>query len=359
MVARDVLSLMVCMVTAGHVSFLWAAAPVHNNAEQVFRANCSVCHGEKGDGRGRAANSFVRPPRDFTAPQAAGELTRDRLIRSIREGRPGTAMAAWKDRLTQTQIAALANYIRDRFMLPVAYDTSNEGRRVYAEYCSVCHGDKGNGKSMAARGMQPAPRDFTSDPAKRDLTRDRIIFAATYGVADTAMPGWGTQLGKEQIAAVADYIRRNFMELKSGIDSEGGKHPIAGGPRQGSDAGGHVHQHAPTDGDLAAYFAEPFPNKLLGNYGRGFILYGRNCVSCHGKNGDGRGPRAYFILPKPRNFFHPAARAELNRPHLFEVIAKGKSRTEMPAWETVLSPQQIADISEYVLKAFVRPSKIE
>ena len=74
-----------------------------------------------------------------------------------------------------------------------------------------------------------------------------------------------------------------------------------------------------------------------------------------GEDGDGRGPRGYFINPKPRNFLHAASRAALNRPTLHRVISKGKLRTEMPAWDKVLDPQQIADLSEYVFTSFIQP----
>src|SRR5271157_4380227 len=31
-------------------------------------------------------------------------------------------------------------------------------------------------------------------------------------------------------------------------------------------------------------------------------LFGRYCAACHGENGDGNGPAARFLYPKPRNF---------------------------------------------------------
>src|SRR5262245_12296232 len=31
-------------------------------------------------------------------------------------------------------------------------------------------------------------------------------------------------------------------------------------------------------------------------------LYGNHCASCHGETGDGNGPAARFLYPKPRNF---------------------------------------------------------
>ncbi|MDH3858495.1 MAG: cytochrome c, partial [Gammaproteobacteria bacterium] len=92
-----------------------------------------------------------------------------------------------------------------------------------------------------------------------------------------------------------------------------------------------------------------------GDAERGKALYLYNCATCHGEQGDGRGPRAYFINPKPRNFLHAASRASLNRPTLQRVIGKGKLRTEMPAWEKVFDAQQIADVGEFVFVTFIQP----
>ena len=322
-----------------------SAGPGGKDAARLYHEFCSVCHGDRGDGQSRAAANLLPRPRDFTAPQAAVELTRPRLIHSIREGRPGTAMVAWKGQLSDAQIAALADYLRVRFMVPTAYDASDEGRRVYAEYCSVCHGDKGNGVSRASGSFDPPPRNFKADAAPRELTRERMVFSTTYGRANTAMAAWGSQLSARQIAAVVDYIRATFMDLDAGDPAAGGR------PAHGAPAAGHPLP----GGDPAAYFRMPFPRGLAGDIRMGEALYRVNCVPCHGEQGDGRGPRAYFILPKPRDFRQPAAQAGLNRPRLYEGVAKGVLGSEMPAWEQVLSPQQIADVSEYVFARFIRP----
>jgi len=95
------------------------------------------------------------------------------------------------------------------------------------------------------------------------------------------------------------------------------------------------------------------PEELKGDPQRGMALYMLNCTACHGSAGDGEGPRAYFIRPKPRNFLLPASRRSLNRPALFRGIARGKPGTEMPAWEKVLNRQQIADIAEFVFQRFI------
>jgi mono/diheme cytochrome c family protein len=301
----------------------------------VYHRNCSVCHGDRGDGRSRAQGSMVPPPRDFTSAQSARDLDRDRMIRSVRDGRSGTAMAAWGGLLDDAQIEALVDHIRATFMQGI----DDEGHRIYARNCSVCHGDDGRGAVWASTSLSTRPRDFTSPRSRQELGRERMIRSATHGRADTAMPGFEAQLSASQIASVVDFIRARFM---------GG--PSTAPPTSLEDQGGHGHaghEHA-GHGHGSAY-----PDGLLGDASRGEALYRNNCVACHGERGDGQGPRAYFILPKPRNFTHPAARASLDRRHLFQAVSKGTLRTEMPAWEKVLDRQSIADVSEYVYRRFI------
>jgi mono/diheme cytochrome c family protein len=46
----------------------------------------------------------------------------------------------------------------------------------------------------------------------------------------------------------------------------------------------------------------------------------------------------------------------LNRPILFATISMGRLGTEMPAWSKVLSDQEIADVSEFVFRQYIRPT---
>jgi mono/diheme cytochrome c family protein len=103
--------------------------------------------------------------------------------------------------------------------------------------------------------------------------------------------------------------------------------------------------------------ARPLPNGLKGDVAAGRKFYNANCATCHGVKGDGQGPRAYFINPKPRVFTSAESRAILNRPVLFAATSEGRRGSEMPAWDKVLSPQEIADVSEYVFRAFIQPEK--
>jgi cytochrome c oxidase cbb3-type subunit III len=316
----------------------------------LYHNYCSVCHGDKGDGNSRARNSLNPPPRDFTAP-AAAQLTRERMIESVTNGRPGTAMTAWKGQLDAAEIGALVDYVRTSFMPAALNGDGARGRILYSKNCAVCHGDHGDGRSRAQASLNPPPRDFTAPAAGAELSRQRMITSVTYGRPDTAMAGFRTQLGAEDIGAVVDYIRSAFMAQGELAGVSGTSHG-----RGHAASGAAPVAPAPAPAALqAADMRAPFPRGLRGDPAKGAAFYMSNCATCHGVTGDGRGPRAYFINPKPRNFLHPASRQQLNRVALYGAVSNGKLGTEMPAWSQVLKPQEIADVAEFVFQRFIAP----
>ena len=82
----------------------------------IFFKHCKACHGDKGDGKTFAANVLKPPPKNFTSKNSKQELTEERMIQSVAEGRKGTAMMPWKSRLTQQEIHAVVLYVRKNLM---------------------------------------------------------------------------------------------------------------------------------------------------------------------------------------------------------------------------------------------------
>ncbi len=77
---------------------------------KIFQANCQACHGTTGKGDGPAASSLVPPPANLAQlGQSASDAD---LYWWISEGRPGTAMVAWRGVLSQTQIWQVITFIR-------------------------------------------------------------------------------------------------------------------------------------------------------------------------------------------------------------------------------------------------------
>lgn len=328
----------------------WVQIGEPSTPRDLYRKYCSVCHGKGGDGKSAVAPGMMPPPGDFTAPGALVTLTRKRMMTSVTEGRPGTAMASWKNTIKPDEIAGVVDYIRNTLMLSSRAKDASPGRRLFAEKCSVCHGDGGDVAIWAQGGLVPAPRNFTTDNARWELTRDRMIFSISYGRPETAMPSWSGRLTRKEIESVVSYIRESFM-FPDGVERE--KRPRSGtvradGSRNGRD---HAHDHY----DTSDMFL-PMPYGLTGQMTWGKTFFEAQCAICHGKQGDGKGPRSEFVYPKPRDFHHPSSRHRLNRPHLFEVIAKGVLGSEMPAWEKVLTAQEIAHLAEFIFQTFIRPA---
>ena len=255
------------------------------------------------------------------------------MIHSVTNGKPGTAMTSWNTRFTPQQIASVVDYVRGKFMQEAIETYFSSGRMAYGHYCRSCHGEQGQG--LVAGGLTVAPRSFSAPEAKAELSRERMISAVTRGVPGTLMWGYTEKMSADQIGAVVDYVRRELMVSNAATLPA----PASGtGNPQG------------TQVDMSL----PLPTRLIGDVRAGEQFFMGNCAACHGKLGDGQGPRAYFMTVKPRNFTDERSRATLNRPAIFSAITNGRPGTEMPAWGKVLSNQEIANVAEFVFQTFIQ-----
>lgn len=323
--------LALCLAWIGCSSAL-AAEPARKSvaptAELIYKDECSVCHGDRGDGRSRASNSLVPPPRNLAE---AGEMTREYMIAVVAEGKPGTAMAPWKTRLSPQQIEMVVDYVRNAFMQETIESHFSTGRMAYRHFCKSCHGEKGEG--VVAAGLTVAPRSFSVPRAKTELTRERMIAAVTRGMPGTLMWGFTERMSANQIGAVVDYVRRELMiDDKATLSTSG------------------TGRYTTTPADMSL----PMPKGLIGDASLGEQFFMGNCATCHGPLGDGQGPRAYFMTIKPRNFMDDYSRTTLNRPAIFSATTLGRLGAEMPAWDKVLSEQEIANVAEFVFLTFIQ-----
>ena len=88
---------------------------MERRGETVYQANCAFCHAADGTGR-NWIGAFLEPhPANFTDPAVMGAMTRERLMQTIREGKPGSSMPAWQSVLAPADIAAVAAYIGKAF----------------------------------------------------------------------------------------------------------------------------------------------------------------------------------------------------------------------------------------------------
>lgn len=88
-----------------------------------------------------------------------------------------------------------------------------EGRRLYAYYCSHCHGPKGLGDGYNATHMDPHPRDLTDrdEQYMAELTNDQIVEAIQKGgrgiETTPLMPAFGQVLSEMEMYSLTAYLR--------------------------------------------------------------------------------------------------------------------------------------------------------
>ncbi len=99
---------------------------------------------------------------------------------------------------------------------------------------------------------------------------------------------------------------------------------------------------------------------------RGKEVYSRRCVGCHGEKGDGNGPSARFLNPKPRNFttgifkFRSTTGGSDSLPSdedLFITVSHGLWGTAMPPWYEI-SVNERLEVIQYI-KTFSERWKTE
>lgn len=128
------------------ISFLilFTASPLlaKPNGEQLYRNNCSACHGTNGHGG-------VGVP--LALPDFQYGVTDDYLEKTIRLGRPGRIMPAFSQ-LRDDEVKAIVKYIRNWAPgKPFKYSSEKikgdvkHGKKIYMKSCAVCHGAKGEG----------------------------------------------------------------------------------------------------------------------------------------------------------------------------------------------------------------------
>ncbi len=120
---------------------------------------------------------------------------------------------AISDRQDGSQVARQARQLGAR--LAVAYEVSQapaitpdpaRGAPLYAQQCSVCHGENGAGDGPAGSGMTPPPANLR-DVARLDrLSLYGIYNTLTLGVEGTDMPSFADQLDERQRWDLATYI---------------------------------------------------------------------------------------------------------------------------------------------------------
>jgi mono/diheme cytochrome c family protein len=89
--------------------------------------------------------------------------------------------------------------------------TQAEGRKLYASYCTSCHGEQGKGDGVAAGSLPVKPKDHTNGGVMNQMSDQSLMDVISKGGGATGkssfMPAWGSSLNDKQVKELVAYIR--------------------------------------------------------------------------------------------------------------------------------------------------------
>lgn len=208
--------LALALLLLGITAVAYAQGGDITRGSQIFDANCAVCHGDQGQGRVGINLSQSFPAID---PKAFARA-------AIEQGVPGTAMPAWSQKhggpLTDQEIEDVVAFVDSlsggrsamaptatplpRTPVPTVAGTSGDptqGRVLFVENCSMCHGDQGQGRVGA--NLSKAFASINPQQFVRSTVSD--------GINGTAMPAWSQAKGGPLTEAEIDDISAYIISL--------------------------------------------------------------------------------------------------------------------------------------------------
>jgi mono/diheme cytochrome c family protein len=260
--------------------------------ETLFSQHCAACHGDK-------------------VPSAPDRESATKIISS---GGPHITMPVWGNILTAEQLDALVKY---------TYEASKGGgigigATLFAQNCSACHGQFGEGGPNPTRAGDIIPPISSAEFLKtRDDTTIRNIISQ--GQPDIGMSPFGDAnggpLNDDQLDALVEYIR-----------SWEANPPVQEPPQFPTPT------PSPTP-EVTAPTPEPIPSLTGGQ------LFAIACASCHGAQGEGGvGP-----VLNTQEF-----QGKYDDQALFDTISNGHTATPMVAWGDSLTDEQINLLVQYI-----------
>jgi DMSO reductase family type II enzyme heme b subunit len=214
------------------------------------------------------------------------------------------------------------------------------GQALYAENCSQCHGDQGDGQGVLADLLDPRPRDFTRGIYKirrtpqGELPTDEDLFRIiSLGMPGTSMPAWQGVLSDPQIWQLvgviksfspdfADYPAEKQFALEGRIEASA----------ESLKRGAEVYEKA-------------------------------ECAKCHGVRGRGNGRSAGEQEDEWGFKIHPA---DLTQPwrlrggasveDLYRTVTTGVNGTPMPSFSDAWSSEDLWHLANYLHSLGREPS---
>jgi cytochrome c oxidase cbb3-type subunit 3 len=173
------------------------------------------------------------------------------------------------------------------------------GARMFASYCTVCHGSD-------AKGSYGFPN--LSDHSWRWGGEADTIKTTIMGGRQAAMPAWGAILGEDGVKNVAAYVRSELAGL-------------------------------------------PLPQAHEGDAAAGKAIFATNCAACHGPQGKGTPAMGAPDLTASAAWIYGSSLTQIQ-----QTIRNGR-QGHMPAQQDILGNDKVHLLAAYVYSLSQQPAK--
>jgi cytochrome c oxidase cbb3-type subunit 2/cytochrome c oxidase cbb3-type subunit I/II len=257
--------------------------------------------------------------------------------------------------------------------LPIS-EKEKEGLKLYVNNgCSYCHSqyirpvDWGIGAERIAQPgdyYQEYPAILGSERTGPDLSQEGGEHSDDWLIAHfvnprytrpvSVMPSWEF-LGKDKLEKLTAYLQSLGRKEADGRVARQRYWKRIAVKAYNSDPDSNVqwiHRQVP---EVWRNMPNPYP-AYEADVERGKNMYQKFCIGCHGPVGDGNGPAARYLNPRPLNFTllkRNLADGKYIGGILYYQIMNGITGTSMPYFKKDLESEKIWDISNFVAEYFI------
>lgn len=172
------------------------------NGAQIFKRECTQCHGARGLGDGPQAAQLPVPVAALGVFDFASQYTPAEWYTIVTQGHMEKYMPDFAS-LTDRQRWDVVSYAMN---LSTTKDMIHQGQILYQQNCANCHGQEGRGNGPEASGLSAKPADFTNQAFMAQISSATLYQVITSGIAPD-MPAYAGSLDDNARQAIVAYLR--------------------------------------------------------------------------------------------------------------------------------------------------------
>ncbi len=176
--------------------------PNLENGAKIYNQECTPCHGTRGRGDGPQAAQLSAPVAPLGLSDFSRQFTPAEWYTVVTQGNLEKFMPPFAN-LTDRQRWDVIAYA-------MSLSTTNEliaqGKTLFRENCTACHGLTGKGDGSDAGKLSNQPVDLTSQSIMAQTSASSLYQAISTGIAPD-MPAYGNSLDDNERWALVSYLR--------------------------------------------------------------------------------------------------------------------------------------------------------